>query len=308
MLKYYLMKIESQNLPNAEIKLTVTLENEKVREVHDKVVAKVVASSEIKGFRKGKAPVEEVLKRADFSKIEGETVSELLKTYYPGIVKEKGIFPYSNPKIELKQFAVDKEFIFEATVALKPEYKVADYKKIVKELKLEIEKENKELEKNKGNKEENKEEGKEVAKKRELTAEEVINKIIEKSEFTISDLIVNEETDRLLERFINQIKGLNLNVDQLLKAQNKTYDDLLADHKQIATNNIKSEFILNQIVKDNSLEAQDTEIEEFIQNLGDEKLIAQFSNPTEKWYIKGIIEKNKALDYLKNLGKEDKNE
>lgn len=308
MLKYYLMKIESQNLPNAEIKLTVTLENEKVREVHDKVVAKVVASSEIKGFRKGKAPVEEVLKRADFSKIEGETVSELLKTYYPGIIKEKGIFPYSNPKIELKQFAVDKEFIFEATVALKPEYKVADYKKIVKELKLEIEKENKELEKNKENKAEGKEEDKEVAKKRELTAEEVINKIIEKSEFTISDLIVNEETDRLLERFINQIKGLNLNVDQLLKAQNKTYDDLLADHKQIATNNIKSEFILNQIVKDNSLEAQDTEIEEFIQNLGDEKLIAQFSNPAEKWYIKGIIEKNKALDYLKNLGKEDKNE
>jgi len=304
MLKYYLMKIETQTLPNAEIKLIVTLDNEKVKEVHDKVVAKVVANSEVKGFRKGKAPVEEVLKRADFSKIEGETVSELLKKYYPGIVKEKGIFPYSNPKIELKQFAVDKEFIFEATIALKPEYKVSDYKKIVKELKSEIEKENKELEKNK----ENIEEGKEVAKKRELTAEEVINKIIEKSEFTISELIVNEETDRLLERFINQIKGLNLNVDQLLKAQNKTYDDLLADHKHIATNNIKSEFILNQIVKDNSLEAIDSEIDDFINNLGDEKLISQFSNPAEKWYIKGIIEKNKALDYLKNLGKDVKNE
>jgi len=298
------MKIETQTLPNAEIKLIVTLDNEKVKEVHDKVVAKVVANSEVKGFRKGKAPVEEVLKRADFSKIEGETVSELLKKYYPGIVKEKGIFPYSNPKIELKQFAVDKEFIFEATIALKPEYKVSDYKKIVKELKSEIEKENKELEKNK----ENIEEGKEVAKKRELTAEEVINKIIEKSEFTISELIVNEETDRLLERFINQIKGLNLNVDQLLKAQNKTYDDLLADHKHIATNNIKSEFILNQIVKDNSLEAIDSEIDDFINNLGDEKLISQFSNPAEKWYIKGIIEKNKALDYLKNLGKDVKNE
>lgn len=301
MLKYKSMNIQTENLPNAEIKLIVTLENSKVKEAHDKVVANLVANTEVKGFRKGKAPTEEVLKRADFSKIEGETVSELLKTYYPGIVKEKGIFPYSNPKIELKQFAVDKDFIFEATIALKPEYKIADYKKIIKELKAEIDKENTE-----NTEEDNKE--KEVAKKRELTAEEVINKVIEKSEFTISELIVNEETDRLLERFINQIKGLNLNVDQLLKAQNKSYDDLLADHKQIATNNIKSEFILNQIVKDNSLEASETEVDDFIKNLGDEKLIAQFSNPAEKWYIKGIIEKNKSLDYLRNLGKEEKDE
>jgi trigger factor len=308
------MNIQTENLPNAEIKLIVTLENSKVREIHDKVVAKLVANSEIKGFRKGKAPAEEVLKNADFSKIEGETVSELLKTYYPGIVKEKGIFPYSNPKIDLKEFAIDKDFKFEATIALKPEYKIADYKKIVADLRKEIDKENAKIEKEieKGNEKdsstENSEETKEVSKKRELTAEEVINKIIEKSEFTISELIVNEETDRLLERFINQIKGLNLNVDQLLKAQNKSYDDLLADHKLIATNNIKSEFILNQIVKDNSLEASETEVDEFIKNLGDEKLIAQFSNPAEKWYIKGIIEKNKSLDYLRDLGKEEKNE
>ncbi|NBO22275.1 hypothetical protein EBU94_02885 [bacterium] len=314
MLKYKSMNIQTENLPNAEIKLIVTLENSKVREIHDKVVAKLVANSEIKGFRKGKAPAEEVLKNADFSKIEGETVSELLKTYYPGIVKEKGIFPYSNPKIDLKEFAIDKDFKFEATIALKPEYKIADYKKIVADLRKEIDKENAKIEKEieKGNEKdsstENSEETKEVSKKRELTAEEVINKIIEKSEFTISELIVNEETDRLLERFINQIKGLNLNVDQLLKAQNKSYDDLLADHKLIATNNIKSEFILNQIVKDNSLEASETEVDEFIKNLGDEKLIAQFSNPAEKWYIKGIIEKNKSLDYLKDLGKEEKNE
>ncbi len=314
MLKYKSMNIQTENLPNAEIKLIVTLENSKVREIHDKVVAKLVANSEIKGFRKGKAPADEVLKNADFSKIEGETVSELLKTYYPGIVKEKGIFPYSNPKIDLKEFAIDKDFKFEATIALKPEYKIADYKKIVADLLKEIDKENAKIEKEieKGNEKdsntENNEETKEVSKKRELTAEEVINKIIEKSEFTISELIVNEETDRLLERFITQIKGLNLNVDQLLKAQNKSYDDLLADHKLMATNNIKSEFILNQIVKDNSLEASDSEVDEFIKNLGDEKLIAQFSNPAEKWYIKGIIEKNKSLDYLRSLGKDNKNE
>ena len=76
----------------------------------------------------------------------------------------------------------------------------------------------------------------------EPTAEEIVNAISAESKVDLSELMINEETDRLLERFINQIKQLNLNVDSLLKAQNKTYDDLLQDHKKIAENNIKSEF------------------------------------------------------------------
>ena len=118
--------------------------------------------------------------------------------------------------------------------------------------------------------------------------------------------MINEETDRLLERFINQIRQLNLNVDSLLKAQNKTYDDLLQDHKKIAENNIKSEFILNEIIKDQKLEASEDEIVEFVNNIGDENLKNQLLNTSEKWYVKTMIEKNKALDYLKNLGKDEK--
>jgi len=298
------MNINTEKLPNSEIKLTVTLEVSKVAESYNKIVNKLVAEADIKGFRKGKAPKEVVLEKSDISKVHGEVISDLLKTYYPIVLKEKGIFPYSNPKIDIKEFEIDKDFVFEALIALKPEIKIGDYKKIIKKLLEEKKKEAKKIEKSTDNQTE--EETKPESKETELTAEEIVDAIANDSKFELSELLINEETDRLLERFISQIRGLNLNVEQLLQAQGKTYDDLLNDHKKIAENNIKSEFVLTEIVKTEKLEASETEIEEFIKNLGDENLQKQFEAPSEKWYIKGIIEKNKALDFLKNLGKEEK--
>ena len=294
------MNINVEKLPNSELKITTTIENSKVAASYEKIVEEIVKNSDIKGFRKGKAPKEVVLEKADVSKIHGEVISDLLKTYYPQILKEKSIFPYSNPKIDVKEFEIDKDFIFEAIVATKPEVKIGDYKKIIKKLYVEKEKEFKKAQSDV-------KEGEEAPKEMpELTAEDIVNAIVEESKIDLSELMINEETDRLLERFINQIRQLNLNVDQLLKAQNKSYDDLLADHKKIAENNIKSEFILNEIIKDQKLEASEEEMVEFASNLGDENLKNQLLNTSEKWYLKAMIEKNKALDYLKNLGKENK--
>ena len=295
------MNIKVEKLPNSELKIVATIENSKVAASYENIVEKIVNESEIKGFRKGKAPKEVVIEKMDISKVHGEVISDLLKTYYPQILKEKSIFPYSNPKLDVKEFELDKDFVFEAIVATKPEVKVGDYKKIIKKL-LE--------EKKKALKKENEEkvkEGQEITiSEPELTAEEIVNAISEESKVDLSELMINEETDRLLERFINQIRQLNLNVDSLLKAQNKTYDDLLQDHKKIAENNIKSEFILNEIIMDQKLEASEDEIVEFVNNIGDENLKNQLLNTSEKWYVKTMIEKNKALDYLKNLGKDEK--
>jgi FKBP-type peptidyl-prolyl cis-trans isomerase (trigger factor) len=295
------MDIKVEKLPNSELKIVATIEKSKVAASYENIVDKVISEADIKGFRKGKAPREVVIEKMDISKIHGEVISDLLKTYYPQILKEKSIFPYSNPKLDVKEFEIGNDFVFEAIVATKPEVKVGDYKKIIKKL---IEEKKKALKKEN---EEKVKEGLEVTQtESEPTAEEIVNAISEESKVDLSELMINEETDRLLERFINQIKQLNLNVDSLLKAQNKTYDDLLQDHKKIAENNIKSEFILNEIIKDQKLEASEDEIVEFVDNLGDENLKNQLLNTSEKWYVKTMIEKNKALDFLKNLGKEEK--
>jgi FKBP-type peptidyl-prolyl cis-trans isomerase (trigger factor) len=293
------MNIDVLKLPNAEIKLTVTIPAQRVAEVYEKLVDKLVSESSIKGFRKGKAPKEAVLEKTDISKIHGDVVSELLKTSYPQVIKEKSIFPYSNPKIEVKEFDTNfsdkKDFIYEAVVAVKPEVTLTDYRNTIEEL---SKKKINDIEKLK-NDLENGAQGELVSS--ELTVEEMIEEIVSKSNFEISELIINEETDRLLERFISQVRSLNLNVDSLLKAQNKTYEDLLADHKRIAEQNVKSEFVLNEIIKEQNIEANEEDIQNFIQNVGNEDLKNRLLNTEEKWFVKATIEKNRAVAYLKSL-------
>lgn len=267
------MIINVTKQPNAELLIHATIEKEKVAVTYEKIVDQIVLETEIKGFRKGKAPKSVVLEKIDISKVHGEVISALLKEYYPQIMKEKSIFPYSSPKVDVKEFEIGKDFIFEATVAVKPEITMPKYGKIIEK----------------------------KSKDKALTSEEIVDAILEETKFELSELMINEETDRLLERFISQIRTLNLNVDQLLKAQNKTYEDLLADHKAIAEKNIKSEFILMEVVKDQKLEATEEEISDFVKNLGDENLANRLLTTDEKWYVKGVIEKNKALDYLKSL-------
>ena len=70
---------------------------------------------------------------------------------------------------------------------------------------------------------ESKKEVKEGEEEKELTTEQIVDAVLAETKFELSELMINEETDRLLERFISQIRTLNLNVDQLLKAQGKTY-------------------------------------------------------------------------------------
>jgi FKBP-type peptidyl-prolyl cis-trans isomerase (trigger factor) len=267
------MNINVTKQPNAELLIHATIEKDKVAQTYEKIVDQIVLETEIKGFRKGKAPKSVVLEKIDVSKVHGEVISALLKEYYPQIMKEKSIFPYSSPKVDVKEFEIGKDFIFELTVAVKPEITMPKYEKIIEK----------------------------KSKDKALTSEEIVDAILEETKFELSELMVNEETDRLLERFISQIRTLNLNVDQLLKAQNKTYEDLLADHKAIAEKNIKSEFILMEVVKDHKLEATEEEIADFVKNLGDENLANRLLSTDEKWYVKGVIEKNKALDYLKSL-------
>ena len=52
------MKTNIEKLPKSTIKLTITVETDKVKESYDKTLTKAVQDTEIEGFRKGTAPKE----------------------------------------------------------------------------------------------------------------------------------------------------------------------------------------------------------------------------------------------------------
>ena len=257
------------------------------------VLEEAVKNTEFPGFRKGMAPKELVEEKADVSKLYGEVINHLLEKYYPQALKENLIAPVSNPKVEIKEFDLEKDFEFAATVAVRPEVKIGDYKPKLKEL-LEARK--------KKRTEENGEKLKKGEKIDDshihLSSNEVIDAVINSSEVEIADILIEEEADRMMSRLVDQAQSIGLSLEQYLKAQNKTAEQLRSDYSKVAEKSLKAEFLLGQLVKDGKIEVTDEEIVEAYTAAGESDPQEKLKNDVEKWYIKSILEKNKLISEI----------
>jgi len=291
------MKTQIEKMPKSTMKLTVTVENNIVKEFYEKEVKKAVEETEIQGFRKGTAPRDMVIGKVGNSKLYGDTINEILQTYYPQALKENKVMPVSNPKVEIKEFDIEKDLEFTAEFAVKPEVKMGDYKKALKEYyKEKTEKKKIEnLEKLKKGELDIEKEGHEHV---HIGANEVIDVLLKESEVEIADMLIEEETDRLMSKLLEQLETIKLPLDKYLKAQEKTADDIRADYTKIAENNIKAEFVLSHLVEAEKIEVSDEEIDEMINAAGDPAVAEQMKDPMQKLYIKTILQKNKLLNNL----------
>jgi len=287
------MQTNVEKLPKSTLKLTVTVPSEKIKQAYEKILIDVVNGAELPGFRKGHAPKEMVLEKTDVSSLYGEVVNELLKTYYPQALKEHLIQPIANPKVEIKEFDLDKDFTFIATIATKPDVKIGDFRKKIKEQYEKLETQDKALNEERLRKGEKLEDT-----NIHLTVANVIDSIVEVTEVELPEILIDDEIDRMLSRLVNQAESIGLSLEQYMKSQNKTSEQLRAEYKSIAEKNLKSELALSKLVADEKIEVLDKEIEEMITASGDHALMNQMQNDTEKWYIKSVLGKNKLISQL----------
>ncbi|MFH1899136.1 MAG: trigger factor [Patescibacteria group bacterium] len=299
------MKTNIEKLPKSTIKLTITLENDKVKESYDKILNKAIQNTEIEGFRKGTAPKEMVKDKIGVSTLYGDALNDLLQTYYPQALKENHISPVSNPKVEVKEFNLEKDLEFSATFAVRPEVKMKDYKKALKayyeEKKEKTEKENiKDTKKtDEKPKEDKKEESKDEHKNHvHLGPNEIIEVLLRQSEVEIADLLIEEETDRMLAKLMDQLKSINLSVEKYLAAQNKTAESLRKEYDLSSEKNIKAEFVLSHLINEEKIEVTDKEIDDMIGAIGDKALGEKMNSPMERLYIKTVLQKNKLIQKL----------
>jgi trigger factor len=108
--------------------LTVEVSAEKVNEGLDEAFKKVVKQVNVPGFRKGKMPRPLFEKRFGIESLYEETINILLPEAYEEAIEEAGIEPVDRPSIDVEQIEKGKNFIFKATVTVKPEVKLGEYK------------------------------------------------------------------------------------------------------------------------------------------------------------------------------------
>ena len=109
--------------------LTVEVPAAEVDKALDKAFAKVVKQINVPGFRKGKMP------RPIFEKMYGvealyqDALEIVINSTYPAALDEAGIDPIDYPQIDgTENFAKGTDFTYVATVTVKPEPKLGEYK------------------------------------------------------------------------------------------------------------------------------------------------------------------------------------
>ncbi|XJZ26400.1 trigger factor [Bacillota bacterium Lsc_1132] len=108
--------------------LTVEVSADKVNEGLDAAFKKVVKQVNVPGFRKGKMPRGMFEKRFGVESLYQDALDILLPEAYENAIEETGIEPVDRPSIDIEQMEKGKELIFKATVTVKPEVKLGEYK------------------------------------------------------------------------------------------------------------------------------------------------------------------------------------
>lgn len=108
--------------------LTVEVSAEKVNEGLTAAFNKVVKQVNVPGFRKGKMPRPMFEKRFGVESLYQDALDILLPEAYGNAIDEAGIEPIDRPDIDIEQMEKGKELIFKATVQVKPEVTLGDYK------------------------------------------------------------------------------------------------------------------------------------------------------------------------------------
>ena len=123
------MKVEKTENTN-ELKLTFNVPAETFDEGMKKVYTKTAKYFNIPGFRKGKAPMSLVERTYGSEIFYEDTFNEIVPEIFEKEVEENKLEVVSKPQIDIVQIGKGKELIFTATVQVKPEVKLGNYKGI----------------------------------------------------------------------------------------------------------------------------------------------------------------------------------
>ncbi len=116
-------------LSGSRVHFEVTVSPELFEHALDHAFEEVNQKVEIKGFRKGKAPRNVYEAKYGVESLYDEAINHALQDTYYEAVTENNIQVVAQPKIDLdvKNIVRGKEFIYEVTVAVKPEIVLGDY-------------------------------------------------------------------------------------------------------------------------------------------------------------------------------------
>ena len=159
-----------------------------------------------------------------------------------------------------------------------------------------------------------------LQKQAEIEAEdqhrdEVMQKLVEGASVDYPPIVLQEETGRLIQDLRMRLGNQNLALEDYLKIEGKTEDDLRTELEPEATERIKRGLVLGKIVDVEELKVEEEEIEAGIKRLieplgadADKRLLEAFESPAGRQRIAMDILTDKAMRRIIAIAKDEPEE
>jgi len=120
--------IKNEQTEKNTVKLTIEIDKETFEKAIEKAYKKNVKQITLPGFRKGKAPRKIIERYYGEGVFYEDAVNFVCPEAYEFAVKEAGIDPVDRPEIDIEDIGNDKALVISATVTVKPEVTLGEYK------------------------------------------------------------------------------------------------------------------------------------------------------------------------------------
>ena len=284
---------------NSTVEIEGEITSEAMTRHEADVFAELQKEFELPGFRKGQVPMEMIWTKVDRMSVLEDAAEAALSEAYPDIVAESALPMVGNPAITLTKIAPDNPLGFKIKVALRPEVKLPNYKRIGKEIMgdlvpaevsdaelkellnqlkglrtgadgkpLELTDESvralgkfENLEDFKNKLRENLREEKQESARRGKR-EELAKKLSEESKMDLPEMLVEQEMRELHGRRHMEAERRGVSMAELLKQTGKTEEEVAKDEREYVERQLRTRFILEAIAEKEKLEPDPAEVEQ----------------------------------------------
>ena len=311
--------IKVEKLPNSEAAITGEITLEFLKECRAEALKELGAKAKIPGFRPGHIPEQTLVKNVGEMHVLEETAEIAIGRAYGAIVKEAGLAPVSRPEISITKLAPGIPLEFKMKVALEPEFKLPDYKKIAKEAMNAEEKinvEEKEIddvleEIKKRDWKPDLKEGEDLREKvkenlikeKEFRAKEkrrlsIVDALVKASEIPLPSQMIEQELAKMLAQFKDDVARAGLKWEDYMKNIKKSEEEVKAEWKPKAEERVKADLIVGKIAEAEKIEPTTEDLEHEAKHLLEHYPDA---DPLRaRIYVYGLLRNEKVFEFLES--------
>ena len=136
----------------------------------------------------------------------------------------------------------------------------------------------------------------------ELDFEEAILQEVEKiTSVELPEILIQDELNRMLVSLQRRVADMGLLLDDYLRNQNKTLEQLKNEWRIQAEKNVRMELGLAEIARGENVTISDSELQAEIDKITDPRVKKQFDAQEPKLHLRHALRQTRTLDLLKKL-------